>query len=120
MASLLVLLTLPANGAILCYRCSANSANSTCVTRPRSFPWFQCDGYCQVWHLYSEADSSIYMFERTCSNYCHSGCTQLADMEHRFVGCSYCCNSNFCNSVNTAESKVVSVSYFIAMACLLK
>ncbi|VDO28979.1 unnamed protein product [Haemonchus placei] len=40
----------------------------------------------KVWRLYSEADSSIYMFERSCSSHCRNGCTQLADMEHRFVG----------------------------------
>lgn len=46
-----------------------------------------CDSHrIQVWKLYSEAELKTYMFERSCNEYCHQGCTHLADMEHRLVG----------------------------------
>ncbi|RCN45199.1 ribosomal L39 protein [Ancylostoma caninum] len=69
-----------------------------------------------VWRLYSEADLSIYMFERSCSSHCRTGCTHLTDMEHRFVGCSFCCDTNFCNSANSAGHDFAGVALFIALA----
>ncbi|WKY05796.1 hypothetical protein Q1695_006198 [Nippostrongylus brasiliensis] len=89
--------------ALLCYSCFSDSGNSSCISSPRSTPWIHCDGQCQVWRLFSEADSSVYMFERSCSTHCRSGCTQLADMEHRFVGCSLCCSTNFCNTASSGS-----------------
>ncbi|CAI4225432.1 unnamed protein product [Auanema sp. JU1783] len=96
-AFILLLMSLGKANSLVCYMCSSESGNSTCSVYPKSSKWELCNGQCQVWRLFSEVDDSVYMFERSCNSLCREGCTFLSDMEHRFVGCSTCCDTDFCN-----------------------